>query len=124
MIVGLSTTRTVEEKIGALQYLVEHYDEDSFEKESENMEPRTYGHESMMLSRGLVIETIRVWENVLQNRYRKDGIYAAKPVEKGADDAICDYRFFHSFEEAFAFLLEKKKEYREKIIERQRFMVR
>lgn len=114
VIVGLSITRTVEEKIDALQYLVDQYGEAGFEEESANMEPRTYGYKNTMPSREVVIETIKAWENVLQNRYRNDGIYAAKLVEKGVGDALCDYSFFHSYEEALAFLSEKNKEYQEK----------
>jgi len=115
VIIGLSMTRTVEEKIEALQYLVERYDENCFEEESANMEPRAYGCKNTMPSRQVVIETIQAWKKVLQNRHqRKDGIYAAKLVEKGVEDMISDYSFFHFYEEAYAFLSEKKLEYTKK----------
>lgn len=114
VIVGLSITRIVEEKIEALRYLVDHYDERCFEEESANMEPRTYGYKMLMPSRSVAVKTINVWEAVLQERYQKKGsIYAAKLLEKAeyVDYSMEHYRFFHSYDKAFAYLLEKNQEF-------------
>lgn len=114
VIIGLSDTRTVEEKIEALRYLADHYDEKCFAEESANMKPGTCDYKVTLPSRDDVIETINVWEDVLRERDSKtDSIYAAMLVEreKYVDVLMSDYRFFHSYWEAFRYLSEKKQEY-------------
>lgn len=113
VIIGLSMTRTVEEKIDALRYLAEHYDEAGFAEKSANMKPGTCDYRMTMPPRTIVTETIRIWEDILQERYRGNGrIYAAMFVERKEYRAssMNGYCFFHSYEEAFRCLAEKKQE--------------
>lgn len=113
-LIGLSIKRTVEEKIEALQYLIEHYDEKDFAQKSVNIEPRSPRYESELPSRYLVAETIQLWKDILCDRYNHDGfLYAAMFSEKTdyIEYDMSDYHFFSSYEKAYSYLEMKKQEY-------------
>lgn len=114
VIIGLSITRTVEEKIDALQYLLNHHDEKGVREENVKTGPwfPDYGAENMP-SRDVVMQTVRIWQDILRDRYRSEGfVYAAMLSEKTQylDDQMDSYRFFTSYDKACAYLSEKKKD--------------
>lgn len=70
-------------KLDALQYLTEHYGEEDFAKESVNVGPGHAVYHSHLPSREDVRETMRIWKETLEDRYKGDGfIYVAGYREK------------------------------------------
>ncbi len=105
---------TVEEKIDALQYLVDHYNEDEFGEESINISPPTYPpYNTSMRMWDVVINTIRIWGDALRDRYKDDNaVYAAQLIEKGYPrEELYEYTFFTSYEKAYSYLEAEKQEY-------------
>lgn len=114
VLVEASMKRTVEEKIEALQYLLDHYQENEFGEERVNISPPIYpSYKTDKPFREVVKRTVEVWKEILEDRNREeDVIYAAQLMEKGYERTdLYDYSFFTSYEKAYAYLVEKKQEY-------------
>lgn len=97
ILIKASNRRTVEEKLDALQYLVEHYGEDEFGEEKINISPPVnLPYKTDIAFRDIVIKTLKIWEDILNSREEeKSAIYAAKLEEKGdGGDSLGDYVFF------------------------------
>lgn len=111
-----SITATVEEKMDALQYLTEHYAEEDFARESVNVGPGHVVYHNHLPSREDVRETMRIWKETLEDRYKGDGfVYAAGYEEKGRywPGQIEGYRFLPDYEKAFMYLKEMRDKKRE-----------
>lgn len=116
VIAANSITVTVEEKLDALQYLTEHYEEEDFAKESVNVGLGHAVYHSHLPSREDVRETMRIWKETLEDRYKGDGfVYAAGYEEKERywPGQIEGYRFFPDYEKAFMYLKEMRDKKRE-----------
>ena len=116
VLVGMSCSRTMEEKLEALQYLLEHFDDAAFMEGSRNIEPRTSSDDINMPSREMVVKTVQLWQDVLGDRYRNEGfLYAAAYLEKAeyGGDGISDYSFFACYDKAYAYLEKEKQVYSE-----------
>ncbi len=114
VIIGLSEKRTINEKLDALQYLIGHYSEKDFQEESRNIEPRVPGCEQILPDRHIAMETIRIWKDMLEDRYHSSNvIYGAKFMEKGmyAESCLKDYRFFSTYEKAYGYLMEMQQQF-------------
>lgn len=114
VLVESSTKRTVEEKIEALQYLLDHYQENEFGDENVNIAPPVYPpYKDDMPFREVVKRTVEIWQEILEDRNKKeDVIYAAQLTEKGYwRDNLHEYSFFTSYEGAYAYLIKEKQEY-------------
>ena len=117
LIIANSITAAMEEKLDALQYLVDHYGEEDFSKESVNVGPGHSVYHSHLPSREDVRKSIRGWKKALADR--DDGVsfvYAARYGEKGRywPCGVEKYRFFPAYEKAFMFLRERRDELQEK----------
>lgn len=116
VLVRASIIRTVEEKIEALQYLLDHYQENEFGGENVNIDPPTYPpYKTDIPFREIVKRTVELWNDILNDRNREeDVIYAAHLGEKGdRREDLDDYCFFTSYKSAYAYLLNEKQEYLE-----------
>lgn len=114
VLVEASMKRTVEEKIEALQYLLDHYQENEFGEECISISAPIYPpYKTDKPFREVVKRTVEVWKEILEDRNRgEDVIYAAQLMEKGYERAdLYDYCFFTSYEKAYAYLAEAKQEY-------------
>lgn len=101
VLIGMSCSRTMEEKLEALQYLLEHFDDAAFMEGSRNIEPRTSSDDINMPSREIAVKTVQLWQDVLGDRYRNEGfLYAAAYLEKAEYgwDSISDYSFFSGYD--------------------------
>ena len=62
VLVRASIKRTVEEKIEALQYLLDHYQENEFGEENVNIDPPTYPpYKTDIPFREIVKRTVDIW---------------------------------------------------------------
>lgn len=114
VLVAASMKSTVEEKIEALQYLLEHNQENEFGEERVNISPPVYPpYKTDMPFREIVRKTVEIWKDILEDRNREeDVIYAAQLMEKGyGSDDLNNYRFFTSYEKAYTYLIDEKREY-------------
>ena len=75
MLVSKSLKRTVEEKIEAMQYLVDCYTADQFKEETIWPEFGRLG--PLQSFRDVVVETIRAWKGALADRFETEGIVFA-----------------------------------------------
>lgn len=112
ILVSKSKRTTMEEKLDALKYLAEHYQEQEFEDESVsscNMFP-----DERIPFREIVLRTIRIWEETLRERTSNAGMaYAAELLEVGyPGDKWMDYRYFSSYEKAYDYICREKRHYR------------
>lgn len=116
VIVARSIITTMEEKLDALRYLTEHYEETDFVKESVNVGPDRPVYHSYLPSGEKVRETIRIWKETLADRYDSEGmVYAAayEYKEKYWSGGMGDHQFFPDYKEAFRFLKEVRDKKRE-----------
>lgn len=81
VLIAVSKTKTVEEKLEALQYLVDHYSDSEFGTEKVYEYWCTDKRESF---RDTVMETIWIWRDIFQEREILEGyVYAVTLGEKG-----------------------------------------
>ncbi|MCM1387110.1 MAG: hypothetical protein NC231_07270 [Bacillus sp. (in: Bacteria)] len=111
VLISNSMKRTVDEKMEALQYLLDHYQENEFGDESVNFSPPAYPHYETNISfREVVRKTIWTWNKILEDRNCTENvIFEASFYEKGYDHG--DSAYFASYEKAYAFLEYEKKHY-------------
>lgn len=117
LIVARSVTTSVEEKIEALRYLAGHYGEADFAKQSANVGPNRPVYHRNLPSRENVRETIRIWEETLEERYHSEGVvFAAKygHKERYWNRETGKYQFFPDYSKAFLYLEEARDKMREK----------
>lgn len=109
VLVAQSRTRTVEDKIAALEYLRDTYTEE--ELRAGKVEYN--GADEREMFPKALSETIRVWKKALQDRYRNDGcVFTAVLNERECDPYDGDHqRYFSSWEKAYAALLAEKQKY-------------
>lgn len=110
VLVAKSMKKSVEEKIEALQYLVDHYSADEFKEET--IWPM-YGDERDCGSfREVVIETVHAWEEALAARFETEGVaFEAYLCEQEYSRQGVGCRYFSSYEKAWEYLLSEKQEY-------------
>lgn len=110
VLIAVSKTKTVKEKLVALQYLVSQYSDDEFGTEKVCKYWCMDKRESF---RDTVIETIRIWREILQDRNNSEGyVYAVKLMEKGFDRwNLGDYCFFSSYDKAYEDMVLSKQLY-------------
>ena len=116
VLIGMSCRQTMEEKIEALQYLLDHFDEEAFMEESRNIEPQMPPDHIVLPSKEMTARTVQLWQEILTDRYNSEGfLYAVKYTEKTEDghDDISDYIFFSGYEKAYAYLEREKRMYQE-----------
>lgn len=116
VLIGISCRRTMEEKTEALNYLLNHFDEEAFREESRNIGPRTSPGHITLPSREMVAKTVQLWQELLEDRYNSDGfLYAAKYSEKTEEesDDLSDYKIFSRYEESYVHLKREKQVYSE-----------
>ena len=111
VLVARSQKRTLEEKIKALQYLADLYSEEDFQNGSAMV--GGYNEKSDGKFRECVLETVRVWNQILNDRYNQEGyVYAAALNEKDyINYEISEYSFFSDYENACQSLSRQKDEY-------------
>lgn len=111
ILVAKSRKRTVEEKIDALQHLVDYYSEDEFQKDICKI--GNYCEETDGKLRDCIVKTITLWNQILHDRTNADGyVYAAHINEKDfVREDLSEYCFFFSYEKAFEFIQKEKKSY-------------
>lgn len=111
VLIARSQKKSVEEKIEALQYLIDHYTEEEFSycysNGSGKMEKKS--------AKNVVERTIQIWREVLEDRLENDGcIYTALLTEKDYPyKELYHYRFFSSYEKAYENLKAQKQNYLE-----------
>jgi len=111
VLVSKSLSRTVEEKIEALQYLADRYTADEFKEETIWPEFGRFGY--LQSFREVVMETARAWKTALSARYETEGVvFAAGLYEPEYSDRE-ERQYFSSYEKAWAYLLREKQEYLE-----------
>lgn len=110
VLISCSKMRTVDEKLSALQYIVDTYTEDEFGDETVTAEDC---FESDRPFREVVRETIRIWTEAINDRYNDTGyIYAAVFCERECvRDGFGEYKFFSSYDRAYEMLKNEKEEY-------------
>lgn len=117
LIVAGSMTTTVEEKLEALQYLLENYTEQDFAEESVNVGPGHSVYQSYLPCKENVRETVWIWEETLADRYDSTGsVFAAGYGEKEKSwlRETGKYRFFPNYEKAYMYLREIREERRKR----------
>lgn len=110
VLIAVSKTKTVEEKLEALQYLVDQYSDNEFGTEKVYEYWCTDKRESF---RETVMETIRIWTDILQDRYDSEGyVYAMTLGEKGfVQRDFYEYCFFSSYDKAYESMVSGKQQY-------------
>ncbi len=110
VLVSKSLRKTVEEKINALQYLIDHYTADEFKEETVWPEFGDFGY--LHSFREVVAETIRAWKMALANRFETEGVvFRANLFEQEYGEQGEHWGYFSGYEKAWAYLLERKREY-------------
>lgn len=116
VLIRSSKKRTIEEKREALQYLVDRYREEEFGDEKVNMSAPMYPPlDERMPIREVVKKTLAIWQDILDDRNRNEGVvFAAKLEEKGyCASGLTEYGFFSNYGDAFSYLSHEKQEYLE-----------
>lgn len=116
VLVSMSYKTTVEEKIEALQYLVDNYTEEEFHKDSIKCDWAI--DDGGVRIRDVVLGTIRVWKCALDARYHNDGfIYSVEVGERELYGSSRNYGYFTDYGKAYECLLKVKKEYTDEVDE-------
>jgi uncharacterized protein YutE (UPF0331/DUF86 family) len=110
VLIAVSKTKTVEEKLEVLQYLADQYSDNEFGTEKVYEYWCTDKRESF---RDTVMETIRIWRDILQDRYDSEGyVYAMTLGEKGfVQRDFYEYCFFSSYDKAYESMVSGKQQY-------------
>ena len=110
VLVAVSKTKTVEEKLEALQYLADQYSDNEFGTEKVYEYWCTDKRESF---RDTVMETIQIWRDILKDRYDSEGyVYAMTLGEKGfVQRDFYEYCFFSSYGKAYESMVSGKQHY-------------
>ncbi len=114
VLIRASKKQTMEEKMEALQYLVDHYKEADFGDEKVNIFGRGYPlFDKKIPIREVVKKTLALWQDILDDRGRNENVvFAAKLTEKGySSDSLAEYVFFADYQDAFAYLSHEKQKY-------------
>ena len=108
VLVSRSRHRTLEEKTGALHYLLEHYTEREFQDGAEKVGGYCKGANGGL--RSCILRTLNEWEQVLEDRHLEKGyVFAACLNEKEyRQDGVSDYCYFSSYGKAYGYLTEVK----------------
>lgn len=112
VVIALSQKQLVEEKLDALQYLADHYDGREFLEGDAGVKKYDYGYGSLP-TRQVVIENIRMWKDILNDRYDNEGVvYGAYFTEKGycRAERFQDCRFFKTYEGAYEGLAKQRQD--------------
>ena len=108
VLIGRSFTRSMEEKIAALQYLADHYAAGEFIEES--VYEYCCGRGELQSFRDVVIATIGLWQEALTVRFETENVvFETYFCEQDGDQG--KYEYFSSYEKAWEYLLKKKKHY-------------
>ncbi|MCM1123523.1 MAG: hypothetical protein NC416_13150 [Eubacterium sp.] len=111
VLVARSYKRTMEEKMDALQYLVDHYTAEEFEEESVVCDSCDEKGD-LQSFRDVVRETVNVWKEALAARTETEGVvFEASLTEKVDRNVDGKYWYFSCYEKAWEYLLKKKQEY-------------
>ncbi len=109
-----SVKTTVEEKIQALQYLADAYSEEEFQTESVGITWKRDGDGKVQF-REAVLGIIKVWKEVLADRNNNDNVIYAVILQENEyiQDWLSKWKFFTSYELAYQFMVNQKREYLE-----------
>lgn len=116
VLIRASEKRTIEEKMEALQYLVDHYEESDFGDERVNIHGPVYPpYDEEMPMREVVKRTLALWRDILDDREKNENVvYVASFGEVGyVGSSWSDDQFFSNYGDAYACLSHKKQEYLE-----------
>lgn len=116
VLIRASCERSIEEKMEALQYLVDQYEEADFGDERVNIHGPVYpSYDEEMPMREVVKKTLSLWQDILDDRKNNEGVvFAANLEEVGYErDGLSDWQFFSNYEDAFAYLFHEKQRYLE-----------
>ena len=113
ILIANSCMTTIEEKMDALQYLLDHYSEEEFIAgnyiDNDHLSKETS-------IKNAIVRTLKDWEGALEARYDNAGyVYAAcfRDKECNRDDTY-DSCFFTTYEKAYEYLVAEKQTYLEK----------
>lgn len=114
VLISMSYKTTVEEKIEALQYLVDNYTEEEFHKDS--IKCGWASGDGGVRIRDVILETIRVWKCALDARFHNNNfIYLAEIYEREHWGGNSIYSYFSDYDKAYKYLVKTKKYYTDEI---------
>lgn len=106
VLIAWSKKKTMEEKIEALEYLLENYSKEEFD----DSEIRGEWHNRDITIYQVAQQTLHLWKKLMEERNDIKGIvYQTQFYERGYKDCNCGY--FSTYEKAYQYLENEKKLY-------------
>lgn len=109
--IAISERKSITDKIKALQFLLDNYSEEEFEKYDETINnPINSMYEESKIS--IVIKNnISYWFTLLEKNNESNRIYAVRYIDVGMSIRDSSNVYFNNYKKAFDYLLHEKEEY-------------